>query len=237
MPAIGLSEGQIDLLTMYVLSLRRRSVPDVWLPTDRIRAMRFGAREFTSDAATIYSAVCAGCHGTRGQGMRYPGLPPYPSLTNRDFLETASDDFILATIKHGRPSRPMLPWGTRPNGFSDEEIRSVIAYIRSLGGNVEAVEDQKPARWAAGDAKQGARTFSSNCAGCHGAMGEGGEGPALNNKVLQDNASDTFLFETIKRGRRGTVMRGFSDSSPVHKALTDREIESIISYLRSLRAK
>ena len=237
MPAFGLSEGQIDLLTMYMLSLRRTSVPDVWLPKDRVRVMRFGAREFTSDAETIYSAVCTGCHGVRGQGMRYPGLPPYPSITNRDLLETATDDLLFATIKQGRPSRPMLPWGERQNGFSDEEIRSLIAYIRMLGGGVEALPDDRPARWASGNAKEGSRLFAANCAGCHGAMGEGGEGPALNNKVLLANATDTFFYETIRRGRRGTVMRAFSEPSPVRKALTDKEIESIVTYLRSFGVK
>ncbi len=236
MPALGLSGDQIDLLTMYILSLKRRSLPDIWLPKDRVKAMRFGAREFTTDGETIYTAVCSGCHGAGGNGMRYPGLPPYPSITNRDFLELASDEFVFQTIKQGRPGRPMLPWGVRQNGFSDEEIRSVVTYIRALGG-IDAVPDEKPARWAGGDGKLGSRLFAANCAGCHGAMGGGGEGPALSNKNLLASATDTFLYETISKGRRGTVMKGFTEPSPVRKSLTGYEIESIVTYLRSMNAK
>ncbi|QQS39696.1 MAG: c-type cytochrome [Acidobacteriota bacterium] len=237
MPDLALSEPQIDLLTMYVLSLRRRSVPDIWLPKDRVRAMRFGAREFASDGETIFKAVCSSCHGADGKGVRYPGLPPYPSITNTEFLELASDDFIAATIKGGRPGRPMLAWGDRQNGFTAEEISAVVAYIRAIGGGIVPIPDTRPARWAAGDAKAGNRLFLANCAGCHGSMGEGGEGPALNNPGLLNAATDTFLFETIARGRSGTVMKGFRIPSPTRRALTDREIESVVTYLRSLGAK
>ena len=234
MPALGLAENQIDLLTMYTLSLRRRTLPDLYLPKDRVKAMRFGEREFANNGETIYTAVCSSCHGANGQGMRYPGLVPNPSITNADFLELASDDFILQTIRNGRPGRPMLPWGDRENGFSDDEIRLVIAYIRKLGGNIQAVPDTMPQIWAKGDVNFGAKLFTANCAGCHGKTGEGSEGPALNNKVFLSSVSDTFLFQTISRGRRGTVMQGFNNPSVVRRALTREEIESIVVFIRSL---
>ena len=237
MPDLALSEKQIDLLTMYMLSLRRRSVPDIWLPKDRVTAMRFGVREFASDGETIYTAVCSSCHGANGKGIRYPGLPPYPSITSPDFLELAPNEFLAATIIWGRPGRPMLPWGERENGFTTKEIGAVIAYIRQLGGNVDALPDPKPARWAAGDKALGNRLYLANCSGCHGAMGEGGEGPALNNPAFLTYSTDTFIFETIGRGRSGTVMKGFRTSSPVRRALTDAEIESIVTYLRTLGPK
>jgi mono/diheme cytochrome c family protein len=237
MPALGLSENQIDLLTLYTLSLRRRTLPDLYLPKDRVRAMRFGAREFSSDGATVYTAVCSACHGANGQGARFPGLVPNPSISNADFLELASDDFLFATINKGRPGRPMLAWGERENGLTADEIRSLIAYIRALGGNVQHKPDPMPRLWAKGDVNLGSRLFALNCAGCHGKTGEGLEGPALNNKIFLPSATDTFLFETISRGRRGTLMQGFSNPSPVRPTLTREEIEAIVVYLRSLEAK
>lgn len=237
MPVLGLSEKQIDLLTLYTLSLRRRTLPDIYLPKDRVKAMRFGEREFASNGESIFSAVCSSCHGAKGQGLRFPGLVPNPSITNPDFLDIASDDFLFQTIKSGRPGRPMLPWGERPNGFSDEEIRSVVAYIRHLGGDVQAAPDTRQQMWAQGDVNLGASLYTVNCSGCHGKNGAGGDAPALGNKAFIAAATDTFLFETIRRGRRGTVMQGFSDPSPVRRILTPAEIESIIVYLRSLGAK
>lgn len=237
MPVLGLTENQIDLLTLYTLSLRRRTLPDLYLPKDRVRSLRFGAREFANNGETIYTAVCSSCHGANGQGTRFPGLVPNPSITNPDFLSLASDDFLIKTIRSGRPGRPMLPWGERENGFNDEEIKAVVAYIRLLGGNVQAVPDSMPQIWAKGDPAAGAILFTENCAGCHGKNGIGGDGPALGNKAFLTNVTDTFLVGTVSRGRQGTVMQGFANASPIRKVLTQGEIESIVVYLRSLNAK
>ena len=237
MPVMGLSDEQIDPLTMYTLSLRRRSLPDILLPKDRVKAMRFGGREFASDGATLYTAVCSSCHGANGQGMRFPGIAPNPSITNPDFLTLASDDYLYQTIKVGRPGRPMLPWGDRQNGFNDAEIKGLVAYIRQLGGGVQHVPDTMPQIWAKGDANAGAQLVASNCAGCHGKNAEGLEGPALANKAFLAAATDTFLVETISRGRRGTVMQGFNGSSPTRRMLTKEEMEAIVVYIRTLGAK
>ena len=237
MPALGLSDDQIDLLTMYMLSLRRRSLPDVYLPKDRLRALRFGEHEFALNGATIYSTVCSSCHGADGRGNRFAGISPYPSITNPDFLSLASDDFLFQTISKGRPGRQMPAWGERENGFSANEIKAVVAYIRSLGGNIQPAADTMPQIWASGDVNHGARLYASNCAGCHGHTGEGADGPALNNKVFLASVTDTFLVGTISQGRRGTVMQGFSSASPTRRELTKDEIESIVVFIRSLEKK
>lgn len=237
MPALGLSDDQIDLLTLYTLSLRRRTLPDLYLPKDRVKAMRFGAREFASNGETIYSAICSSCHGATGQGNRFPGLVPNPSITNADFLELASDDFLYQAINKGRSGRPMLAWGERENGLTADEMKGLVSYLRQLGGNVQYKADTMPAHWAKGETNFGQRLFESNCAGCHGKTGEGLEGPAIGNKSFLNAATDTYLFETISRGRRGTIMQGFNTSSVVRRALTKEEIESIVVYLRSLESR
>jgi mono/diheme cytochrome c family protein len=76
--------------------------------------------------------------------------------------------------------------------------------------------------------------FASSCSGCHGANGQGGQGPALNNKALLDAATDTYLVETIGRGRSGTAMAGFLEASPVRAALTRADMEAVVAFLRSL---
>jgi mono/diheme cytochrome c family protein len=237
MPILGLSEDQIDLLTLYVLSLRRRELPGTYLPKDRVQVTRFGEREFASDGATIFSAICSGCHGPDGKGRRYPGSQPFPAITSPDFLSLASDDFILQTITKGRPGRKMLAWGEKDGGLRLDEVRAVAAYVRQLGGGVASNPDPLPARWVKGDPAEGGRMFSAYCAGCHGKTGEGLEGPALNNKVLLQTASDTFLVETISQGRRSTAMAGFATPSPIRPALTKTEIEAIVAFIRTWEAK
>ncbi len=243
MPMMGLNEKQIDLLTMYVLSLRRRELPGAFLPKDRVSVARFGAREFATDGATIFSAICAGCHGADGKGARYPGIPPFPNIAGPDFLQLASDEFITETIKQGRPGRKMPAWmsaGSNEAGLKPEEISRVVAYLRQFGGNTAVMTDTNPTtpkRWVKGNAAEGAKLFAANCSGCHGAKGEGGEGPALNNKVLLSTATDRFFVETIGKGRRGTAMKGFLEPSPVRRALTQAEIEAVVTFLRSWEKK
>ncbi len=67
--------------------------------------------------------------------------------------------------------------------------------------------------------------------------GEGKEGPALANRNLLKLATDTYLFKTIFQGRRNTTMNGFGAGSTVRQALTDSEIEAIISFMRTWEKK
>jgi mono/diheme cytochrome c family protein len=115
-----------------------------------------------------------------------------------------------------------------------EEITAVVAHVRALG-RVNVTPDARPLRWITADAAPGQRIFESTCAGCHGKDGVGAEGPALNNPVLGESASDTYLVETIGGGRRGTAMAGFREPSPVRPALTPGDIESVAAYLRILQ--
>ena len=92
--------------------------------------------------------------------------------------------------------------------------------------------DGKPRRWAKGDVEQGERLYASACAGCHGAKGQGAEGPMLANQVLLASSTDSYLAETIRRGRRGTAMLGFAQPTPARRALAASEIESIVTFMR-----
>lgn len=232
MPPAPLSDKEIQQLTLYTLSLRRKELRDVYLPKDRVQVVKFGAREFATDGATLYGAFCAGCHGLDGKGRRLPGLVSFPSITNPDFLAIAPDSLIARTVEHGRPGRRMPGW-LKADGLRPEEVRAVVAHVRQLGA-VAQESDPRAARWVNADAAHGRRIFESTCAGCHGQKGKGGEGPALNNRVLLESSTDTYLVETIGRGRRGTAMAGFLEPSPVRPALTRADIESLVAFLRSL---
>jgi cytochrome c oxidase cbb3-type subunit 3 len=236
MPELGLTERQIEQLTFYMLSLRRGTLSESLWPKDRIRAERFGVREFATDGATLYGTFCAACHGPKGEGMRYPGVPPFPAIGNPDFLRLVSDPVLRQHIKRGRPGRRMPVWGELEGGLRDEEIDRLATYVRNFAA-VAYEGDAKPRRWIEGDAAAGKSLYGAACASCHGDRGEGKEGPALNNRVFLELATDTYLFETIQIGRRGTSMAGFRTASTAQRALTDEEISSIVAFLRTWEGK
>lgn len=234
MPAVHASDAEVEALTRYTLSLRRRDVAGAYLPRDRMRVTRFGEREFTSDGATLFGAFCAGCHGREGQGHRGTGMA-FPSVANPDFLAVAPDALVLESILRGRPGRRMRAWGDGTTGLTAEDAGAILGHLRTLAG-VAAPVDGRPARWVRGDGAAGRRLYGAACAGCHGATGEGGEGPALNNPVLGEFATDTYLVETIARGRQGTAMAGFLQPSTVRPALSRAEIESVVTFIRTWTA-
>lgn len=231
MPQLGLTDAQVDALTFYMLSLRRSAQPEAFWPKDRIRAERFGEREFATDGGTLFGTFCAACHGPAGEGMRYPAMPAFPAIGNPDFLAIASDRFLTETITHGRPGRRMPAWGE--SGLRPAEIAAVVAFVRSLGGDGPAPVDSGPRRWVKADTTAGARLYAASCASCHGENGEGREGPALANARFLATATDTFLVETIRRGRRGTSMPAFGAPSPQHQLLDDRDIAAIVGLIRT----
>jgi cbb3-type cytochrome c oxidase subunit III len=233
MPEISPTDAQIEQLTYYMLSLRRADQAAAYWPKDRILAERFNEREFATDGQALYGTYCAACHGPRGEGMRFPGATAFPAIANPDFLSIASDDFLRATVRQGRPGRRMPAWGEKEGGLRPREVDAVVAHVRRLGGGVAARPDTRPSRWARGDAAAGARLYADACASCHGPAGEGGEGPALHNRVLLKAATDTYLFETVRAGRTGTSMPAFSSPSPARRTLEDADIEAIVTHIRS----
>jgi cytochrome c oxidase cbb3-type subunit 3 len=237
MPVLGLSEGEIKALTAYMLSLRRTNMPEAYWPKDRILAERFGEREFATDGATLYGTFCASCHGPAGEGRRYPGMAAFPAIGSPDFLSLASDQFLEETVRRGRPGRRMPAWGEKDGGLRPDEVARVVAYVRSLSTAAAPEADPRGARWVRADAKEGERLYGQYCRQCHGDIGQGGEGPALNNQVLLASGTDTYFVQTISAGRAGTSMDGFSRASRVRPALAPSEIEAIVSFLRTWEKK
>jgi cytochrome c oxidase cbb3-type subunit 3 len=198
-----------------------------------MRVERFGAREFAADGTTLFGAFCAGCHGPDGEGRRAPGMKPFPAIAHPDFLSLASDRLVTQTILRGRPGTRMRAWADGSTGLTEADVAALVQELRRMSGTKPPVET-RPARWVSGDAALGGRIFAATCSGCHGARGEGVEAPALNNAVLLEHATDTYLFETIRRGRQGTAMHGFAQPSTVHRTLSDAEIEAVVSFIRTL---
>ncbi len=114
MPPVALPERDLELLTLYTLSLRRRPLPGDYLPRDRIRAEKFQEREFSSDGATLYSAFCSGCHGPDGRGRQALAETRFPAIAHPDLLRLVSDEFLYESIRRGRPGTRMIAWGNQP---------------------------------------------------------------------------------------------------------------------------
>ncbi|MCK5167529.1 MAG: cytochrome c [Rhodospirillaceae bacterium] len=82
-----------------------------------------------------FMSVCASCHGYegKGDGVLSEELDVKPrDLSNPKLMTTKSDDHLFKVIKEGGASvglsENMTPFNEQ---ISDEEIKNVIAYLRS----------------------------------------------------------------------------------------------------------
>ncbi len=77
----------------------------------------------------------------------------------------------------------------------------------------------------------GRALYVENCTSCHGTRGEGIVGPALNDKILLEAASDGVLFASIQTGRPNTTMPAWGQA--YGGALTDEDIHAIVDFIRA----
>jgi glucose/arabinose dehydrogenase len=78
--------------------------------------------------AALYTANCSGCHGTDLNGGRAP------SLFDETWAHGSDDETIAAHIKNGIPDTEMAAFGSV---LSDEQIWSMVAYLKTQGANLK----------------------------------------------------------------------------------------------------
>jgi cytochrome c oxidase cbb3-type subunit 3/ubiquinol-cytochrome c reductase cytochrome c subunit len=75
------------------------------------------------------------------------------------------------------------------------------------------------------------KLYGDNCAGCHGANGQGGAAIALSNPEYQALIDGATLRDVIVRGEKGTLMPGFSIQSGGE--LTEAQIDALMKEMRT----
>ncbi len=180
----------------------------------------------------LYNQNCVFCHQADAIGK--PGFAP--SLTNKEFLSVSSDKFLLGTIRDGRPGTGMPPF----SHLGRSQVEAIVAFLRahSKEANISAIVDAQPD--AHGDPRLGKLWFDQICSTCHGFDGDGysagSTGTAIGKAGFLNKVSDGFIRHTIVNGRTDTRMLGFSGPAAMAN-LTDKEIDDIISYLRTVPSK
>jgi mono/diheme cytochrome c family protein len=226
MPKLGFTADEADLLTLYMLSLRPRTIPEAMAPRDRVRALRLGERDFATDGESLFGVFCAACHGPRGQGRKFPTLAStFPAIGEPEFLAIADDPFLRKTLMNGRPGRRMPAWGTKDGGLKPEEIDALIGYLRSLQPVAPTAEAVNAAPV---DRQKGDALFARLCSPCHG---EGGQGSAVAPPLAAvDNPAtheDSRIYGTLTVGVAGTAMGSF-------RHLDAEQLRSLIAAVRAL---
>jgi len=127
----GLGQISPDQVQDLIAHMRLWDVPATWR---KPRTMAELSERAILSGGENFASYCASCHGPRGRGVQDGADYFAPSLNNPEFLEAASDGFLLATIARGRSGTPMRPFGMGTGGIVSlppGEITDIVSYIRT----------------------------------------------------------------------------------------------------------
>lgn len=220
MPATyNLSTGEIGDLVAYLGTWARPKHTAA-----EVKALLPGAS--AAMGAKVFSARCASCHGSKGEG----GIGS--RLNSDSFLSMADDEFMFRAVSEGRPGTAMPSWYFLPA----RDVADVLKFIRSWQKSAPVALDRPSRR---GEPEFGKLIYDKACVSCHGPEGRGGVGGQLGNPVFLSSAKDEFLWRTIAHGKQGTGMRGFMEGRALGTlmSLNSSDIDHVVSYLRTLAAK
>ena len=83
------------------------------------------------------------------------------------------------------------------------------------------------------NAPEGAALFNAKCIMCHGQDGKGFSAihtPDFTDPKWQAGVTDQQIFDTIKNGKKDTMMKPFGDK------LKDDEIQALVKFIRSVNS-
>ena len=204
-----------------------------------------------SGGKSVYDDKCAHCHGAegKGDGAGADRLSPRPrdftrglyKIRSTESGELPTDDDLLRIVIEGMPGTSMPGWP----GLSDEERRSVVAYIKTFSKQFERAA--APSEIAMADRvapsekseSEGRKVFEMlECAKCHGQEGRG-NGPSALSLVdewgyptrpadltmswrFRGGTATEDLYRRFIAGLAGTPMPSIKESFPL-----DMEVEDI----------
>jgi len=88
-----------------------------------ISAFIFSAAAFAgTDGAVVFKQKCVACHGANATGLRDLGSPAVQKLTDEQLF-----DFIANGSPAKKPAHSF-----KAKGLSDDDVKAVITYIRSI---------------------------------------------------------------------------------------------------------
>jgi mono/diheme cytochrome c family protein len=103
-------------------------------PTLRADATATQQASYRDIGTQLFATNCSSCHGKGATGGSAP------VLNAKEFLKTTSDDQIRSLIAGGVTGTDMPPWSLEFGGtLTDEQIRQITTYLRSLEPNAPSV--------------------------------------------------------------------------------------------------
>jgi mono/diheme cytochrome c family protein len=224
-----LTATENEALTIYMLSLSKRDLPQTYIPPDWIASRDRALHQKEMDPAVLFNHYCAACHSDGAYSAWDPFFKRFnPAVRGPGLRGLADKDYFRTTIEQGRPGTLMPGWGKNAGGLTNEQVSKLVDYLAA--GDARPPQARRPlAPIAVGNSSRGGELFTQLCAGCHGSNKLA---PSLSNPVFQKSASDDLIVQTISGGRLDTAMPAFQREGAA--GLGNEEIGDLLAYIRSL---
>jgi mono/diheme cytochrome c family protein len=197
----------------------------------------------------MFAMMCARCHGMSGTGDGWDGqyLNPKPAnLTGEDARSLTDGDFF-ARVTYGLQDSAMPSWGEFMPIRNRWNVIKYIqdAYIVGMPSTSSVYNNEVPVTYLQANSAiyldeghtisvtHGADIYTSHCATCHGANGQG-NGPATQGTPSGGPAAfpagmpEQYIYWRIAEGVPDTVMGPFS------ALLSENDIWDLTKYLQNL---
>ncbi len=199
------------------------------------------------DAAALYKANCAACHGEDGKnGAAIPLASPV-------LLASAGKENLLAVVEKGVPGSMMPAFSREAGGMlTDHQIDALVTGMLHNWAHPEQFHGIAVPSYAAtvpGNPDHGKQVFAGHCARCHGADGTGSTQPKRANStdvpVRGAIVDPTFLALITDQGLRNLVIAGQPDrgmpdwrgdlEDKAVQPMTSQEIADVVAWVASHR--
>ncbi len=92
----------------------------------RADALSSQDRALLASGQQLWGLNCSSCHGVNGEGVSAP------ALNSQEFLTSTTDEQMAGIIRGGIPGTEMPAWWNEYGGpLTDQQIESIVAYVRS----------------------------------------------------------------------------------------------------------
>jgi mono/diheme cytochrome c family protein len=188
----------------------------------------------------LYKQNCAACHGADGTNGAAI------SLANPVYLAIAGEATLQQVIAKGVAGKLMPPFAKSAGGMlTDAQVTALAQGLLRQWGTPDVLAGQNAPPYLAtlpGDAGRGQQAFTTSCARCHGATGEGVQGDPKNGSGRLGSLVDASYLALISdQNLRSITIAGRPDEgmpdwrSDAAQSLTDQQTTDIVAWLASKR--
>ncbi len=237
--------GDKEMIRFFSRSCKRLLMVSLIL-TGGISLQATGGSPETVSGKQVYDRFCIYCHGEKGEGDGPAGSlsgVETGDLSNRAYMSLLSDQELYERIAWGEEKFPYLQMPGWRSSLSDEEIRAVVTYVRSLavdkGPLTTPSPEQRDRKFRTDPLERGRIYYLHYCSGCHGKSGDG-DGEAAKNMTTRPVAlsnpgiASTITTENVINYLTTRKQGGNVRNMPVFEDEFKDKVDEIVLYIKAL---